>query len=91
MTFHSTEQSSFHNISYSTTSTKMAIPYLKTTLDCVDFDKTVLPYVYQFYDLPEKALNVLQGRQSPLAFYTTTNPLIFGLELSLALAPGKTS
>lgn len=67
----------------------MAVPLLKARIDSADFDITVLPYIYQFYDLPEKALQVLQGQQRPLSLYTETNPLVFGLALSLFLSPSK--
>ena len=67
----------------------MAVPFIKARIDCADFDKTVLPYIYQLYDLPERALQVLQRQQHPLAFYTTTNPLVFGFALSLFLSPSK--
>lgn len=43
------------------------------------------PYIPQLYNLPEKLLEVVQGRQGLANLYTETNPLISGFAISLLL------
>lgn len=63
----------------------MAIPVLKTLKECSDFSKTVEPFVPQLYDLPQKLLDVMAGREGLVKLYVETNPLISGFAISIAL------
>ncbi len=65
----------------------MALPVVKTVMDCADFSRTVTPFLPQLRPLPgillESATNPAALRQ----IYLDTNPLISGFALSIALFP----
>ncbi|KUI55515.1 hypothetical protein VP1G_02876 [Cytospora mali] len=61
----------------------MVLPVLQSFPDCVDWSKTVDPYLPQLYELPSKLLNITQPDQGPLDLYLKTNPFISGLALSI--------
>ncbi|KAF3770001.1 DUF1295-domain-containing protein [Cryphonectria parasitica EP155] len=61
----------------------MALPALHTFEDCADWSKTVQPYFSHLYELPNKLVDVLQGRQGIVDVYTQTNPLISGFAISV--------
>lgn len=65
----------------------MALPYVKTFADCADFDKTVLAYLPQLYDLPQQIFQSATDWQQLQTLYVSTNPLISAFALSLFLAP----
>lgn len=65
----------------------MALPVVKTFLDCSSFEKTVTPYIPQLYDLPQQILQTWNNPTGLKNLYLATNPLISGFALSLALAP----
>ena len=65
----------------------MSLPVVKTFADCVDFSKTVLPYTYQIYDLPQQILQSISNPQALKVLYVSTNPLISAFVLSVFLAP----
>ena len=65
----------------------MALPVVKSFADCVDLNKTVLPYIDQLYDLPKQILQSVSSSQALEELYVSTNPLIFALALSLFLTP----
>ncbi|KAK7735926.1 hypothetical protein SLS53_007304 [Cytospora paraplurivora] len=60
----------------------MVLPVLQSFPDCVDWSKTIDPYLPQLWQ-PSKLLDVLQGRQALLDLYLQTNPFISGLALSI--------
>ncbi|KAH8664968.1 hypothetical protein BGZ60DRAFT_470690 [Tricladium varicosporioides] len=65
----------------------MALPVVRTLIDCSVFDKTVLPYLPQLYDLPGQ---IFQSWNNPVelqSLYLATNPLITSFAFSLFLAP----
>lgn len=65
----------------------MALPVVRTTLDCADFSKTVAPFLHQLRPLPGL---IFQSATNPGALkqiYLDTNPLIFAFAVSLALSP----
>lgn len=64
----------------------MALPALNALEECSDFSRTVEPFIPQFYELPEKILQVLQSDGSLRALYVGTNPLISAFAFSLVLA-----
>ena len=65
----------------------MALPVVVTLKDCMVFDKTVRPFLPQLYDLPQQVLQAATNPDGLVNLYTSTNPFVSGLALSLALAP----
>ena len=65
----------------------MALPFVKTFADCANFEKTVLAYLPQLYDLPQQISQSATSWQQLQTLYLSTNPLIFALAVSLFLAP----
>ena len=65
----------------------MSLPVVKTLVDCTDFQKTVLPYIPQLYDLPQQIFQNVNNLQALKVLYVSTNPFISALALSLFLAP----
>jgi hypothetical protein len=65
----------------------MALPSVGSLIDCADLSKTVLPYVYQLYDLPQKLLQSYNKPAELHDIYLNTNPLVSGFAFSLFLAP----
>jgi len=63
----------------------MALPPVQSLEDCSDYFKTIEPLIPQLYALPDAFLQVIQGRQSFLHLYTSTNPLVSGFALSVFL------
>ena len=70
-----------------TSPANMALPFVKTFADCADFDKTVVAYLPQLYDLPQQIFQSATSWQQLQALYVSTNPLISGFAISLFLAP----
>lgn len=60
----------------------MVLPVLQSFPDCVDWSKTIDPYLPQLWQ-PSRLLDVLHGRQGLLDLYLQTNPFISGLALSI--------
>lgn len=65
----------------------MVLPSIQSLEDCVSFSKTVLPYVPQLYDLPQKLFENYSNTTELQKIYLATNPLISGFAFSLFLAP----
>lgn len=65
----------------------MALPVIKTLTECSSFEKTVLPYLPQLYDLPQQAIQSWNNPTALQNLYLATNPLISAFEFSLFLAP----
>lgn len=65
----------------------MALPAVTTFADCVDFEKTVLAYLPQLYELPQQIWQSAGSFQALKILYVSTNPLMTGFALSLFLAP----
>lgn len=65
----------------------MALPLLKTVQECGDYSKTVGPFVSQLYELPYQLLDNIGSVDGLLGVYTSTNPLIMGFAVSIALSP----
>jgi steroid 5-alpha reductase family enzyme len=64
----------------------MALPVVKSTLDCVSLD-SALPYLYQLKPLPSIYLEAVTSPAALYQVYLDTNPLITSFAFSLALAP----
>lgn len=65
----------------------MALPVVKSALDCSDFSNTVLPYVYQLRPLPQIIFESISNPVALRQIYLDTNPLISAFALSLFLSP----
>ena len=65
----------------------MAIPETKTFADCVDWSRTVTPYIPQLYDLPQQVASSIADPQILKSIYISTNPLISAFAFSCALSP----
>ena len=72
---------------FSSLSSIMALPVVKTFADCADFNKTVLAFLPQLYELPGWVFESIGDPQALKTLYTSTNPVISALALSLFLAP----
>ena len=68
-------------------STAMALPVVKTFADVVDFDKTVLFFVPQLYELPHRLLDSITDPNALLNVYTTTNPFVTAFAFALFISP----
>jgi steroid 5-alpha reductase family enzyme len=65
----------------------MALPAVKTLPECADFSKTVMPYLPQLYDLPQKMFAHFNNLQALQHLYLSTNPLVTALAFALFLTP----
>lgn len=65
----------------------MSLPVIRSLTDCINLEKTVLPYLPQLYDLPQQVFQSISNPQGLKILYVTTNPLISAFALSLFLAP----
>lgn len=65
----------------------MALPAVKSVIDCADWSKAVEPYIPQLYELPQQLLQTFSSPHALKELYLSTNPLISGFALSLFLAP----
>lgn len=65
----------------------MALPVIRSIVDCTDFSKTVSPYIGQLYDLPQQLFENITNLQALKVLYVSTNPLISAFAFSLFLFP----
>ncbi|GAB7351249.1 hypothetical protein MBLNU459_g1674t1 [Dothideomycetes sp. NU459] len=65
----------------------LALPVVKTLVDCADFSKTVWPFMGQLTGLSQRILEVGLDADGWKSLYVSTNPLISALAFSLAIAP----
>lgn len=65
----------------------MALPVIKSIIDCSSLEKTVYPYLPQLYDLPQQILQTYNNPTGLKNLYLATNPLISACAFSLFLAP----
>ncbi|RMZ80230.1 hypothetical protein DV738_g2779, partial [Chaetothyriales sp. CBS 135597] len=65
----------------------MALPVVKSALECADFSVTVEPYLSQFQPLASTLWSSLSSLSALEQLYLDTNPLISSFAFSLALAP----
>lgn len=64
-----------------------ALPVVKTLTDCADWSKTVAPFIDQFTGLPQAVLDTGFAIDGLKQLYVSTNPLITGFAISLAISP----
>ena len=65
----------------------MSLPVIKSLADCANFEKTVVPYIPQFYDIFQQVLESVTNPQALKILYVSTNPLISAFSISLLLSP----
>ena len=65
----------------------MSLPVVRSLPDCTDFEKTVVPYISQVYDLAQQVFQSITNLQALKVLYISTNPLISAFAFSLFLAP----
>lgn len=65
----------------------MALPVVRTALECSDFSQTVWPYFSQLSALPQIYFESITNPAALRQIYFDTNPLITSLAFSLFLAP----
>ena len=65
----------------------MALPVVRTALECSDFSQTVWPYFSQLSALPQIYFESITNPAALRQIYLDTNPLITSLAFSLFLAP----
>ncbi|KAI9050076.1 hypothetical protein LZ554_006220 [Drepanopeziza brunnea f. sp. 'monogermtubi'] len=65
----------------------MALPVMKSIVDCSSLEKTVYPYLPQLYDLPQQIIQTCNDPTGLKNLYLATNPLISAFAFSLFLAP----
>jgi steroid 5-alpha reductase family enzyme len=65
----------------------MALPAVQSILECADFNKTVLPYLPQLYELPRKLVQSYSNIEELRTIYLETNPLITALAFAFLLSP----
>ena len=56
---------------------------METTAECADLAKTVLPYVFQLYDLPRLLFQSYNDPAELQKIYLSTNPLVTAFAFSL--------
>jgi hypothetical protein len=65
----------------------VALPTVKSLPECADFAKTVLPFLPQLYDLPQKIFDNINNLEALQHVYLSTNPLVTALGFSLFVTP----
>lgn len=65
----------------------MALPLLKSVVDCADWSKTVEPFIYQLRPLPQLVAASITNPAALKQIYVDANPLITAFAFSLALSP----
>lgn len=65
----------------------VALPAVRKLPECADFYTTVLPYLPQLYDLPQKIFENYNNWEALQYIYLSTNPFITGLAFALFLTP----
>ncbi|KAK3713042.1 hypothetical protein LTR37_008727 [Vermiconidia calcicola] len=65
----------------------MALPVVKTIVECADFSKTVQPYLPQLYTFPNEFAASITDAGALKHLYLTTNPMISALAFSIATMP----
>jgi len=65
----------------------LSLPVITDVRDCADFSKTVLPYLVQYWDSPDKFNLPLGDPEALKHLYLTTNPVLTGLLFTFATWP----
>jgi steroid 5-alpha reductase family enzyme len=65
----------------------MALPVVKSAIDCSDFSNTVLPYIDQLSALPQLVFESISDPAALRQIYLNTNPLVSAFAFSLFISP----
>lgn len=65
----------------------MALPVVRSLVECADYNSTVAPYLYQLQPLPEILFDSLNNVPALKQLYLDVNPLITAIAIGLALSP----
>ena len=64
----------------------MALPVVKSAVDCSDFTNTVLPYIYQLKEFPQAVFESISDPTALRQIYLDTNPLISAFAFTLFIS-----
>ncbi|KIV78660.1 hypothetical protein PV11_06288 [Exophiala sideris] len=65
----------------------MALPVLRSLVECAEYNNTVAPYLYQLQPLPQVFLQSATNAAGLKQLYLDTNPLVTAIAFSLAISP----
>lgn len=65
----------------------MSLPVIKSFADCTDFSKTVVPFIPQLYDLPQRIFDAISDPNALKYIYLSTNPLVSASAFCLFTVP----
>lgn len=65
----------------------MALPVVRSLVECAEYNNTVAPYLYQLRPLPQVFLQSATNVAGLKQLYIDTNPLITAIAFSLAISP----
>ena len=66
---------------------RMALPVVRSTLECASYTSTVAPYIHQLQPLPWIVWESLSNPSALKQIYLDTNPLVSSVAFSIALSP----
>ena len=64
----------------------MALPVVRSAVDCSDFTNTVLPYIYQLKEFPQAVFESISDPTALRQTYLDTNPLISAFAFTLFIS-----
>src|SRR5271156_2392907 len=64
----------------------MALPVVKSAVDCSDFTNTVYPYIYQLKEFPQAVFESISDPTALKQIYLDTNPLISAFAFTLFIS-----
>lgn len=65
----------------------MSLPVIKSLSGCTDFSQTVVPFIPQLYDLPQRIFDSISDPDALKYIYLSTNPLISAFAFCLFTVP----
>lgn len=65
----------------------MALPVVRSLVECADYSNTLAPYTYQLRALPEVFVQALTNVAALKQLYLDTNPLVSAIAFSVAISP----
>ena len=65
----------------------MALPVVRSLIECAEYNNTVAPYIYQLQPLPQVFLQSATNIAALKQLYLDTNPLISAIAFSIAISP----
>jgi len=65
----------------------MALPVLRSAIECADYQSTVAPYYHQLQPLPQVFFQSITNLAGLKQLYLDTNPLVSSFAFALAITP----